>query len=336
MGDPGHSDCHFELWSSLSHPAMPTSEIARCRPDGRVRSLLFATRAPKCPPSAGPFRSGTPACLSLPLTDIADHANLAYVKPRFPTNSFERALMFLEFIAIQKDGLTNTDLARHFQIATSTCSYILSRLESHGYLQRDQATGRYQIGTKVVVLARSAPRQDSGPCPMLHPALQTVVSETRLTAAIGLLRRGRVVLVDEVASNVAMKLKIVLQGVGANLNFDSTAVSKALIAWMPRAELSDLIEQYGLSNTASGVEVSQPKLFQELETVRKCGYATSTWTRVRALAAPIWDTRGVVCAGLTVAGSQTQVAWKHLDTLIALVLGAAQQISHLSVDWSQF
>ena len=116
----------------------------------------------------------------------------------------------------------------------------------------------------------------------------------------------------------------VLQGVGANLNFDSKAVGKALIAWMPRAELSDLIEQYGLSNTASGVEVSQSKLFQELEAIQECGYATSTWTRVRALAAPICDTRGVVCAGLTVAGSQTQVAWKHLDTLIALVLEAAQ------------
>jgi DNA-binding IclR family transcriptional regulator len=120
---------------------------------------------------------------------------------------------------------------------------------------------------------------------MLHPVLQTLVSETRLTAAVGLLRRGHVVLVDEVASNVAMKLKIVLQGVGANLNFDSTAVGKALIAWMPRAELSDLIEQYGLSNTASGVEVSQSKLFQELETIRKCVSVPSSplawgWVRV--------------------------------------------------------
>ncbi len=125
---------------------------------------------------------------------------------------------------------------------------------------------------------------------MLHPVLQTVVSETRLTAAVGVLRRGRVVIVDEVASSVAMKLKIVLQGVGTNVNFDDTAVGKALIAWMPRAELSDLIEQYGLSNTASGVEVSQSKLFQELETIRKCGYATSARTRarLRALAAPIW------------------------------------------------
>jgi DNA-binding IclR family transcriptional regulator len=171
---------------------------------------------------------------------------------------------------------------------------------------------------------------------MLHPVLQTVVSETRLTAAVGVLRRGRVLLVDEVASNVAMKRDIVLQGVGADVSFDNTAVGKALIAWMPRAELSDLIEQYGLSNTASGVEVSQSKLFQELETIRKCGYAASTWTRVRALAAPILDTRGVVCAGLTVTGSQTQAVWKHRDTVIASVLGAAQQISQLSVDWSQF
>ena len=70
-----------------------------------------------------------------------------------PTNSLERGLMMLELVARRSGGLSNAEIGRYFNVATSTCSYILGRMESHGYLKRDRDTGRYEIGIKIAGLA---------------------------------------------------------------------------------------------------------------------------------------------------------------------------------------
>ena len=107
--------------------------------------------------------------------------------------------MMLELAARRSGGVTNAEIGRYFNVATSTCSYILGRLESHGYLKRDRETGRYEIGAKLAGLAHSVP-QDDALRSILLPALHSLVEDTRLTAAVGVLRHGRVLLVGHVDS----------------------------------------------------------------------------------------------------------------------------------------
>jgi len=71
----------------------------------------------------------------------------APVERRLPTNSLERALTFIEVIAWRTKGLTNSELCHEFRVSSSTCSYILNRLELYGFVHRDKDSGRYQIGS---------------------------------------------------------------------------------------------------------------------------------------------------------------------------------------------
>ena len=126
-------------------------------------------------------------------------------------------------------GLTNAEIGRYFNISTSTCSYILSRLESRGYLKRNRDTKRYEIGAKIAALAHSV-AQDHALRPILLPALHSLVEDTRLTAAVGVLRHGRVLLVDHVNSPEPLRVDL---GTGSELEFDTSALGKVLVAWLP-------------------------------------------------------------------------------------------------------
>ena len=74
-----------------------------------------------------------------------------------PSNSLERGLKILEMIGSSKNGLSNREISEELHIATSSCSYVLGRLEREGYLERNAATGRYQIGLKVLAISRGRP-----------------------------------------------------------------------------------------------------------------------------------------------------------------------------------
>ena len=72
--------------------------------------------------------------------------------------SLDRALAILESAAQKPGGLTNAVIHRRLTIPTSSCSYILNRLEKAGYLRRSAFTRKYEMGLKILTLAHGALR----------------------------------------------------------------------------------------------------------------------------------------------------------------------------------
>jgi DNA-binding IclR family transcriptional regulator len=244
--------------------------------------------------------------------------------------------MMLELVARRSGGLSNAEIGRYFNVATSTCSYILSRLESHGYIKRDRDTGRYEIGIKIAGLAHSV-QQDNALRSILLPALHSLVKDTRLTAAVGVLRHGRVLLVGHVDSPEHLRVHL---STGSEVEFDISALGKVLVAWLPAKELSQLIKQFGLSkansrNNSRGINPPS-KFIQEMDLVRKQGYAINkSIPEVLSMAVPILDAGGVVCAAVVVTGATTQMVWKRPRGLVDRLKAAAEQISSrtTSLNW---
>lgn len=106
-----------------------------------------------------------------------------------------------------RGGLTNLEISRHFGIARSTCSYILSRLEKEGYCARDKETGRYRIGLKTVTLSRGALRE-VGFRSVSEPTLYRLATETGLAANLSVLEANRVVILDRVEGPAFIKTAV--------------------------------------------------------------------------------------------------------------------------------
>lgn len=245
-----------------------------------------------------------------------------------PANSLERAMVILERIARRPGGLTNKQLSEELGIATSTCSYILSRLEGQGYLARNSTTARYEIGLKVLAIARGVLRQvDFGK--VADPVLHRLSGETGLDAIVGVLDQERLLVVNRVSSSDFAGADV---DTGTEFPATATAAGKVLLAHLPPEEVIALMDGKYLEKYTYSTIVSRDELLSELGVVMKQGYAVSDEEfrlGMRALAVPIVDSGRSVRAALAVAGSTKQAAWRELTAVVATAKSAAREISRL-------
>jgi IclR family transcriptional regulator, KDG regulon repressor len=246
-----------------------------------------------------------------------------HVKNSRPTNSLERALAILELVAYKSGGLTNAAIAARMKMATSTTSYILSRLEREGFLQRQPDTGRYEIGLKLVALGHSALR-DMGLRRVAEPVLWRFVAETKASALVGVLERGRLMIVDKVERP---DMAAIDMDIGVRYPVHLTALGKAMLAHLPEERLHQVFESYDPGNTSVRTTERHARLLEELRKVRKLGYAKSDgdlYIGVRAIAAPIFGPYGEARAAVSATGFSVSI---DDPGLIAAVKTAAHEIS---------
>jgi len=261
------------------------------------------------------------------------------------TSSLERALILLKVIEQTPGGLRNADIHRQLKIPKSSCTYILSRLEREGYLIKDEFSKRYKIGLAPVALAHGSLRQ-VGIRTVAEPALYKLTRQTGLSAGIGVLERGRVLLVDRVEgprfvdtaiqaaaartvrTGSATSYRIRAQrDIGRELPAHSTALGKVLLAFLPRQYVIDLIFKPG---TARNMAASRKRFLAELDRVRTQNYATAdgeVYSDLRALSVPIFDADDEVRAAVSVNGNPSEPVWDDVAQLVRTVQDAARDIS---------
>jgi DNA-binding IclR family transcriptional regulator len=250
-----------------------------------------------------------------------------------PTNSLERALELLETIEQNPSGLTNAESSRLLRIPKSSCSYIMTRLERKGYLVKDEDTGRYRIGLTPVALAYGALR-DMRFRSIGERALYKLAGDTGLSANIGVLERGRVLLVDRVESPRFVEGLVAAgtptrmiqkrpspfgirrrneRDIGRELPSDRSAIGNVLLAYLSKPELLNLIKEDSLWHMTL-TQICVDRLMLQLANVRKQGYA-STYGQYEeglcAIAAPILDGNGVACAAVSINGYAGEADWSE-------------------------
>jgi DNA-binding IclR family transcriptional regulator len=245
------------------------------------------------------------------------------LKTETTATSLDRALTILEMAARKPDGLSNSDFHRQLDIPRSSCSYILGRLEKAGYLRRSAYGKRYGLGLKILTLAHGALRE-LGLRGIAEPILHELTQQTGYSGVIGVLQHGKVMIVDKVDRPGLGDIDFEL---GATIPAHATALGKMLLASLGPDQLETFLSTYPLIKRSKKTVDSRGELLQDLALIRRRGYATSDgelFVDVCAIAAPIRDAGGVVCAGLTLAG--VGVPLDEPD-LVRAVKGAAAQIS---------
>jgi IclR family KDG regulon transcriptional repressor len=257
-------------------------------------------------------------CVEVKSMEPKSMANLAAT-----ATSLDRALTILEMAARKPEGVSNSDIHRQLQIPRSSCSYVLSRLESAGYLRRSASDRRYGLGLKILTLAHGALR-DLGLRGIAEPILHKLTYETGYSGLIGVLQHGKVVIVDKVDRPGLAEIDFEL---GVTLPAYATGLGKMLLASLEPDELTAFLSSHPLTKKSKKTIDSREELLKDLSIARRRGYATSDgelFVGVCGIAAPIRDAGGIVCAGLSLAGVGVPL---DEPELIARVKGAAAMIS---------
>ncbi len=248
------------------------------------------------------------------------------MKEEAKSNSVERALSIFEQIAESNHGLSNSDLSRRLKIPKSSASYILRVLENRHYLQRDEG-GKYRLGLKLVSLTRDALthldiREIS------RPILEQFLKKSGLSEAhLAVLDNGRAVYVEKVEAQSFVKMDI---WVGHRLPIHTTAIGKALTAYLPEIDVLKMLDQHGLEKKTRKSITNKSRFLAELGKVRKFGFAIDDEENeegVRCLAAPVFDSNGKVAAALGTSTIVMRLNESQLPKIAELIKDAANKVS---------
>jgi DNA-binding IclR family transcriptional regulator len=238
--------------------------------------------------------------------------------------SVERAVALLEAVADGSvDGEPVAVLATRCGLNRATAWRLLGTLEAHGLVDRDPATQRYSVGFTVSRLAASA--GVDGLVRRAHPVLVRLSERTGETADLAVARPLGLTYVDEVAPPSVLAAN----WLGRQVPLHATSSGKALLAWLPDAEVTALLE-HRLPRYTDATLTSLKALRADLEQTRQRGYGACVGElepTLNGVSAPVLDGRGRPLAVLSVWGPRDRVPAERFAELGPLTVSAAAEVA---------
>ena len=241
-------------------------------------------------------------------------------------NTVERTLSILETVSHSEHGLSNSEISRRLKIPKSSASYILRILENRGYLLREDSSGKYRLGLKLMSLTREM-LTHIDVREIAKPIMEQFVKRTNLSAHLAVLDNGRAVYVEKVEAMGFVKMDI---WVGHRLPVHSTAIGKILVSEMPPNEITDILATRGMDKRTAKTILKQEKYLKEIEKVRTFGFAIDNEENsegVRCVAAPVYDAQGKIIGALGTSGTTIQVNEENLPKIVKLIQDSAAKVS---------
>ena len=148
----------------------------------------------------------------------------------------------LEVLACFRSGersLGNQELADRSKLPKSTVSRLTYTLTKLGYLQYDDAAGKYRLGTATMALG-GAMLSKLDIRQMARPYMQELADLSHTMVSMGMRDRLSMIYVENCRSQAALTLRL---DVGARIPVASTAMGRAYLAEISSNERNDILER---------------------------------------------------------------------------------------------
>jgi IclR family pca regulon transcriptional regulator len=244
-------------------------------------------------------------------------SQIGELDPKNTVQSLAKGFRVLHAFTAEEPELKLAEVARRAGLDNGTAFRLLETLVKLGYLERFPDTKQYRLTLKPLELGFNAiARMDLRT--IAQPELRALVGSVREAASIGILDRDEVVYIERYQEG-QVRLGVDIR-VGSRVPAYCTAIGHSILAFLPRAEARRIL---GLSRRVKVDEhtpVTLDEIEDQLEEVRRTGYAVSDSTYIaglRVLSAPILGTDGHATAALSVAAPSPRMSLKEFVALTA-------------------
>lgn len=220
-----------------------------------------------------------------------------------------------------------SEIASAIGISRSSAFRLVHTLQSLGYLERDEETKSYRLGSRVLALGYTF-LASKDVVELARPVLERLRDETNNSAHLGILDGHDVVYVGRVPSLQTVSTNI---SVGSRLPAYATSMGRMLLAYLSETELKRLFGRAKLQRFSARTPATYDELVKQLATDQARGYAISHSdfeAGIASAAAPIFGASGAIVASINVSGPDGAVTRHVFDTTIReAVCIAAREIS---------
>lgn len=243
------------------------------------------------------------------------------------TLTVKKAMDILDCLGEESSPRSASEIGRKLGMSRSTTYRLLTTLGLGGYVRQDPANPeRYYLGYKVLELAGSLLdsielRQQA------MPFLKELRDLANETVHLVVMEQGRVAYVDKLDCSQAVRM---YSSIGRLGFVHSTAVGKAMTAFMPEHAVTSILEQHGMPAFTPRTITDASAFRRELERVQRQGYAIDDVENeegIRCVGAPIFDHQGRAEAALSLSGPAFRLTRERAEGLSGAVRRTALRIS---------
>lgn len=228
----------------------------------------------------------------------------------------------------ESNALGITDLAQRTGLLPSDVHRILTSLRASRYVDQDPETRKYRLGVTLMRLGLMALEHN-----LLREEAQPVLAELskriRATTQLGLLdgERLELILIHQVDGPGGVKFQTNL---GEVEPLHCTALGKTVLASLDRQTLGRALQNNGMPRRTSHTITDVATLEQQLERVRRCGYAVEREEFTNSLCcigSAVRDGTGAVVGAINVPMPTTEFLSWNERRLASIVKDSAYHLS---------
>jgi DNA-binding IclR family transcriptional regulator len=238
----------------------------------------------------------------------------------------ERVLDILEYLSQERSPRGPTDIANATDLNKTTVYRLLSSLHQRGYIEKDESSGTYRIGVKLVEIVsnhiNNLELQTEA-----RPYLHEMQSELGLIVHLGILDKHEVVYVEKM--DASPNLRRYAQ-IGVRVPAQCSSLGKCLLSGLSSCELADAMRGCRFPKYTEKTITGLRELKLYLQKVRRQGWAIDDEEHTpgqRCVGAPIYDYRGDIIAAISASGPTNLLTDERIPDTVRCVTKTAVQIS---------
>lgn len=236
----------------------------------------------------------------------------------------DRALMILEMLA--SEGLTATDIQNKLGLNKSTVHRLMMTLLSRGFVERNEQTGIYQIGLKMVEISSIRLNHielKTEAVPYLHQLANKVGQSVQLA----IYDEGEAVFIEKVEKYMSMHMYC---QIGKRIPLYCSAVGKSLLMDKSDAEIRSILETVTFEKFTDNTAETIDSVIEDIHEGRKAGYTKDMAEHeagVYCIAMPVFDYRSKVVAAVSITGFNTDIYGEAGEEKRRMLHDASMEIS---------
>jgi DNA-binding IclR family transcriptional regulator len=239
----------------------------------------------------------------------------------------DRAVAVLQLLSAHgSGGLRLVDVQGRLRLSKPTAHRLLMSLVSHGFVEQDDTSKRYRLGSRLAVLAWSVPQRRPDLGRIAAPSAQRLAERSGDTVFV--MARDSLENVCVRRETGSFPIKALTIDVGTRRPLGVGAGGIAVLASMTPDEARRSLDSAGAKLKAyplTSVEVIR----RGVDQARRLGYSVSDGqvaTGVRAIAVAIRDARGVPVGSIGVAAIRSRMMPDRVRELVPTLLEERAEI----------
>ena len=240
-------------------------------------------------------------------------------------NSVLKAIKIMGLFNASESRLSLAEISRRLNMPKSTAHNLLNTLLSEGDIERVDGD-LYALGTAPLVLTQNI-RVNVEIRDPAAPLLRELADDTRESVYLTVKDGDYALYIYAIESPQRLLART---AVGDLVPLHCTSVGKAILAFLPEAEVEAIVGRVGLPAFTPNTITDLDALKADLAKARRRGYAIDNQeheSNTFCIGAPIFDRSGRVIAACSLSGSSPSLVTDRLADLSTRVIATAQEIS---------